>query len=301
MIFVGYKLKRNCDCRDFGLKSFEHLKDFLDSQYAFFSEELQTRAQLPDPLLIVRQYAHDRYFAEIALFCALLSYGNARAIVRFLSRVDFGLLSAQDSLRDYMQDSMQECVAPNPSLYYRFQSAEDIAHLLDIFRILCAQGGVKEIFLHGYKHVTHTPFKILNAIYYTIAHLWKIARSLNIKNSQGLSFALGSAENLVPFNPRGRSALKRWNMFARWLVRKDDVDFGLWNEIAPSELLIPLDTHTFSTAHKIGLLTRKSADLQAVIELSQNLKTLCPKDPVHYDFALYRIGQERVELDSYLF
>ncbi|WP_181882598.1 MULTISPECIES: TIGR02757 family protein [unclassified Helicobacter] len=284
--------------------SFERFKDFLDFQYALFSEELQTRAQLPDPLLVVRQYAHDRHFAEIALFCALLSYGNARAIVSFLSRVDFGLFSAQDCMRDCMQDSMQDFIqerlTPNPSLYYRFQSAEDIAHLLKIFRILCAQGGVKEIFLHGYKHATHTPFKILNAIYHTIAHLWEIARTLKIESSQGLSFALGSAENLVPFNPRGRSALKRWNMFARWLVRKDGVDFGLWSEIAPSELLIPLDTHTFNTARKLGLLTRKSADLQAVIELSQNLKTLCPKDPMRYDFALYRIGQQRVELDSAL-
>lgn len=268
--------------------SFECFKDFLDSQYAFFSEELQTDKQLPDPLLVVRQYAENRHFSEIALFCALLSYGNARAIVSFLSRVDFTLFSTQDF------------AVSNPSLYYRFQSAEDIAHLLEIFRILSAQGGVKEIFLYGYKHITHTPFRILNAIYYTIAHLWEIARVLKIKSSQGLSFALGNAENLVPFNPRGRSALKRWNMFARWLVRKDGVDFGLWSEIAPSELLIPLDTHTFNTARKLGLLTRKSADLQAVIELSQNLKTLCPKDPMRYDFALYRIGQQRVELDSIL-
>lgn len=262
--------------------------EFLESQYALYSEELQTHARLQDPLLVVRQYADNKHFAEIALFCALLSYGNVRAIVNFLSRVDFTLFSTQN------------CIAPNPSLYYRFQSAEDIAHLLEIFRILCAQGGVKEVFLYGYKHITHTPFRILNAIYYTIEHLLEIARTLKIESSKGLSFALGNAENLVPFNPRGRSALKRWNMFARWLVRKDGVDFGLWNEIAPSELLIPLDTHTFSIAQELGLLTRKSADLQAVIELTQNLKTLCPKDPVRYDFALYRIGQQRVKLDSIL-
>ncbi|WP_066386832.1 hypothetical protein [Helicobacter himalayensis] len=58
--------------------SFERFKDFLDSQYAFFSEELQTDKQLPDPLLVVRQYAENRHFSEIALFCALLSYGGMR-------------------------------------------------------------------------------------------------------------------------------------------------------------------------------------------------------------------------------
>lgn len=33
------------------------------------------------------------------------------------------------------------------------------------------------------------------------------------------------------------------NMYLRWMVHKDDcgVDFGIWKNIAPSQLIIPLD------------------------------------------------------------
>ena len=42
----------------------------------------------------------------------------------------------------------------------------------------------------------------------------------------------------------------------------------------------------------MGLLTRKSNDYQAVRELTERLKKLCPDDPVKYDFALFAFGVE---------
>ena len=81
-------------------------------------------------------------------------------------------------------------------------------------------------------------------------------------------------------------------MFLRWMVRKDDrgVDFGIWNRISPSQLFIPLDIHVETVARKLGLLTRKQTDWQAVEELTQNLRLLDPNDPVRYDFALFGLG-----------
>ena len=43
----------------------------------------------------------------------------------------------------------------------------------------------------------------------------------------------------------------------------------------------------------MGLLTRKSNDFKAVIELTNNLKALCPDDPVKYDFAMFGYGISR--------
>ena len=65
------------------------------------------------------------------------------------------------------------------------------------------------------------------------------------------------------------------------------------------DLLIPLDTHTFNISRKIGLLTRKQYDLKAVIELTETLKKFDKNDPVKYDFAIYRIGQEKINLNDY--
>jgi len=55
-----------------------------------------------------------------------------------------------------------------------------------------------------------------------------------------------------------------------------------------------LDTHTFNVGKKLGLIDRKSYDFQAVLELTQSLKDIDENDPVKYDFALYRLGQERL-------
>jgi uncharacterized protein (TIGR02757 family) len=88
--------------------------------------------------------------------------------------------------------------------------------------------------------------------------------------------------------------MKRWMMYLRWMVRHDHLDMGLWNGICPSQLIMPLDTHTFSVATKLGLLHRKQCDFRAAIELTEVLKMFDAKDPIKYDFALYRLGQEGI-------
>lgn len=93
-------------------------------------------------------------------------------------------------------------------------------------------------------------------------------------------------------NPEAGAAAKRINMFLRWMVRNDQagVDFGCWEKISPSLLLCPLDVHSGRTARKLGLLTRTQDDRRAVEELTGSLRSLNPKDPVAYDFALYGLG-----------
>jgi uncharacterized protein (TIGR02757 family) len=81
-------------------------------------------------------------------------------------------------------------------------------------------------------------------------------------------------------------------MFLRWMVRQDNngVDFGLWTDIPTSKLSCPLDVHTGNIARKLGLLKRKQNDQKALRKLDQQLRTLDPKDPVKYDFALFGLG-----------
>ena len=82
-------------------------------------------------------------------------------------------------------------------------------------------------------------------------------------------------------------------MFLRWMVRKDEIDFGLWRKIETKNLIIPLDTHTFNISKKLGLLHRKTYDLESAILLTNKLKEFDPNDPVKYDFAIYRMGQNK--------
>jgi uncharacterized protein (TIGR02757 family) len=95
-------------------------------------------------------------------------------------------------------------------------------------------------------------------------------------------------------SPLQKSTCKRLNMFLRWMVRKDDcgVDFGIWNQIKPSELIMPCDLHVDRVARKLNLITRKQTDWQTAVELTQRLREFDPADPVKYDFALFGLGIE---------
>ena len=96
-------------------------------------------------------------------------------------------------------------------------------------------------------------------------------------------------ESLLP-NPEKGSAMKRANLFMRWMTRHDDVDPGGWNRISPARLIIPLDTHIFRISRALGLTKRKVADLKTALEITDAFRDVCPEDPVRYDFVLSRPG-----------
>ncbi|ETD27162.1 TIGR02757 family protein [Helicobacter canis NCTC 12740] len=179
--------------------------------------------------------------------------------------------------------------------YYRFQTSNDVKLLFASLACIIAQGGLESSFSRK-----APPLAVISAISQAIcSHASRIlasplyapffshdycARFLASRQfSQGFSF-------LVGFSPS--SPLKRWNMFLRWLTRKDHIDLGLWQDLlSPSDLLLPLDTHTLRISRALTLLQRKSYDRKAVLEVSAALKRFCAHDPIRYDFALYRIGQ----------
>lgn len=95
-------------------------------------------------------------------------------------------------------------------------------------------------------------------------------------------------------SPSQKSTCKRLNMFLRWMVRKDNcgVDFGIWNKIKPSDLIMPCDLHVDRVARKLKLIDRKQTDWQTAVELTERLCEFDPADPVKYDFALFGLGIE---------
>jgi uncharacterized protein (TIGR02757 family) len=95
-------------------------------------------------------------------------------------------------------------------------------------------------------------------------------------------------------SPSQKSTCKRLNMFLRWMVRKDNcgVDFGIWNKLKPSDLIMPCDLHVDRVARKLKLITRKQTDWQTAVELTERLREFDPADPVKYDFALFGLGIE---------
>ena len=102
---------------------------------------------------------------------------------------------------------------------------------------------------------------------------------------------IGDGYKFMLSNPKNKGAMKRMNMFLRWMIRKNSpVDLGVWSFLSPSELLIPLDVHVGNISRSQGLLKRKQNDFKSVLELTDVLKEFDSNDPVKYDFALFGFG-----------
>jgi len=221
-----------------------------------------------DPIMVAHRYKDP----EISLICALFSYGNVKQIVKFLDSLDFSLLNESDAVID---NSLQ-------NHYYRFQTAADITVLFIALKRLHVNQTLEEVFQNAYNEKK----SVIDGINALIEKL----NSLYVHHSRGYTFLLSK----VSTKTKGAGALKRWMMFLRWMVRDDNIDMGLWKGIDKADLIIPLDTHTFNVSRRLGLLQRKTYDLQAAIELTNKLKTFDETDPLKYDFALYRLGQEKI-------
>lgn len=96
--------------------------------------------------------------------------------------------------------------------------------------------------------------------------------------------------NGIP-NEKSQSACKRLNMFLRWMCRqKSPVDFGIWTICPQNKLIIPLDTHVHKQALRLGLVKRRTPDLQTAIEITDRFAEIFPDDPTKGDFALFGYG-----------
>jgi uncharacterized protein (TIGR02757 family) len=244
------------------------VKRLLDAEIEKRNTDTELSYERPDPLLVASRYKDE----SIALICVLFGYGNARLIVKFLESLDFSLLEASE---EQIQHSLKKH-------YYRFQKPQDVTALFIALKRLKEIDSIENIFYEGYRKEEN----ILEGLWHFIGTL----QSLYAYESYGYGFLIGK----IPRKSSLAGSYKRYMMYLRWMVRKDQLDMGLWQKIDPKDLLMPLDTHTFSMARKLGLLKRKSCDMKAAIELTRQFREWDPKDPVKYDFALYRIGQEKI-------
>jgi len=110
----------------------------------------------------------------------------------------------------------------------------------------------------------------------------------------------GDCGHLLP-DPSKRSACKRLNLMLRWLVRRDAVDPGGWERLAPSKLVIPVDVHMHRAGLAFGFTSRKQAGLATALEITAGFRRISPDDPVKYDFSLTRLGiRADADLDAFL-
>ena len=232
-----------------------------------------------DPIQFPHRYKIKEEIELAGFIASLFAYGSRKVFIKKLdeifSKTDGDLLGFIKN-GDFLSLKGFE---------YRFSKENDI---IPIFKILSKlyneSAGFEELFAYAKNNATIQEGELgwgLNYLQSVVDYFYT-----NAPKTVGQGFF-----HMLP-NPKNGGAMKRMNMFLRWMVRKGPVDLGIWNFIKPSELLIPLDVHVARVSRELGLLIRKSNDFRAVLELMYHLRKFCPEDPVKYDFAMFAFGVE---------
>ncbi len=245
------------------------MRDWLEIQYSRYNRR---RFVDPDPLACVYGYGDPAEREIAALIAASLAYGRVSQIIRSVSDI---LNRMGRSPRAYLESTAPDRIGQDMAGFvHRFARDDHLtALLLAVQQILERHGSLKRCFLSHLEDSEETVFPALCRF------------SEELRESGGP----GRPDHLVACPEKG-SACKRMNLFLRWLVRKDRVDPGGWEAVNPSRLIIPLDTHMFRICSKLGLTSRKQANMKTAIEITEAFRQWSPEDPVKYDFTLTRFG-----------
>lgn len=226
-----------------------------------------------DPVQFPRRFSDIRDIEIVSFLVASIAWGNRKMILRDAEKM-LRLMDGQPY--HYTMEKGYEELSDNENIHRTF-FMRDFKYFLR---------GLNEIYSH---HETIDAFNshLKNRMPDT-PPAWVLVDAMNAVFSRVCD---GTPSNrCLPLNTR-TSALKRVNMALRWLVRNDGiVDMGVWKSIAPAQLYIPLDVHVGNVSRALGILNRKSNDRLAVMELTDNLRTIRPNDPTIYDFALFGLG-----------
>jgi uncharacterized protein (TIGR02757 family) len=249
------------------------LAEILEKKYAFFNHP---RFIEHDPIQIPHQFTLLQDKEIMGFWVAILSWGQRKTI-----------LNNARQLIEFMDGSPFEFIMKH-----------------------------QESDLKRFEHFKHRTFQYSDTLYFINFFKRHYSNHASLESAFLLNHQLDNEnikESLIAFHnyffepyyapkrtekhistPARNSACKRICMFLRWFVRKDEmgVDFGLWKNILPSQLICPLDIHSQTSAEKLGLITPGPANWNKAVELTNKLKELDDKDPVKYDFSLYGMGIE---------
>jgi uncharacterized protein (TIGR02757 family) len=253
------------------------LKPYLDEQanrieYSFCLKN--------DPVQFVHAFDDRKDQAIAGFFAALMAWGRRDVVISktddLLQRMDYRPL-------DFILGSKDQQTECFDGFKHRTFKPVDMTWLTRCLQKIFLQYGSFECFwVHCYQISKETERELIAVFHHKFFDLY---HEIPVRTYKHIS------------NPEKGSPCKRLYMYLRWVIRNGSpVDPGFMDFMEPSELIIPLDVHCARQARRLGLLTRKSNDWKAAVELTRKMRLLDPDDPAKYDFALFGIGVEQKKI-----
>ncbi|MEW6467598.1 MAG: TIGR02757 family protein [Bacteroidota bacterium] len=241
----------------------DELKDFLEEKFRHYHQPAFIGH---DPVSIPHRFSRKEDIEIAGFLAASIAWGQRPVIIRNATRL---LELMEHAPYDFIMNAGPADLRPFERFIHRTFNGTDCVYFLRALKSIYRKGGLEKAFEGSSARDRIIRFR---KRFFSLKHAARTRKHVS--------------------DPAANSSAKRLNMFLRWMVRsrKGGVDFGLWKDISPSELMCPLDVHSGNVARKLGLLNRKQNDWRAVEELTVRLREFDPADPVKYDFALFGLG-----------
>jgi uncharacterized protein (TIGR02757 family) len=256
-------------------KTFDELKGLLDSMVDRFNRP----SFIPnDPVSIPHRYSRKQDIEISGLFAAVLAWGQRPTIIRKSIEL---MKMMDDAPYDFILHHKEHDLTRLMTFKHRTFNTTDTLYFVEFLRWFYREHhSLEDAFLPntGAASVESGLIRFQNTFF-------------------SLDHAPRRTRKHIP-TPERKSTCKRLNMYLRWMVRNDNhgVDFGIWKRISPAQLICPCDVHVDRVARRLKLIRRKQTDWLTALELTENLRKIDPADPVKYDYALFGMGVEKVDV-----
>jgi uncharacterized protein (TIGR02757 family) len=233
-----------------------------------------------DPIQIVRRFSRgdDR---EIVAFCAAgLAFGRVSSVMQSIQRL-VDVMEGQPG-QFVRQFEPARDGAPLRKFVHRWIRGVDVIALLWVLhQMLERSGSVESFFLEG----DAGGEDVRDAL----DSFSQRAMALDLRTAYGRVPARPGVAYFFP-RPSAGSGCKRLNLFMRWMVRRDELDLGVWTRVSPARLIVPLDTHIIRVGRCLALTRYTSPGWPMALDITRALRRLDPDDPVKYDFSVCHLG-----------
>jgi uncharacterized protein (TIGR02757 family) len=230
-----------------------------------------------DPIGPVRQYRGQANLEIAGLVGACLAFGNVKTLRAKVANV-FERMGPEIARA---ADDELEVFAKMAGFQHRVYRGEDVARLIiGARRVQRTHGSLERCFALALRRAG-----TLRPALAEWADLVRVAGGLDA----AARLRRGAAHILA--DPNKTSGCKRLLLYLRWMVRADDgVDLGLWKQVSPSLLMIPVDTHLYKLSRNLGFTRRTTLTWATTEEITSALRRLDPADPARFDFPLCHMG-----------
>jgi uncharacterized protein (TIGR02757 family) len=243
------------------------LKKELERLYIKYKQKYSS----DDPVWSLHNFKDKRDIEVLGLIASCYSYGQIGRINKFIGKF---LERVEERPYEFIFNfNLKRDGKIFRGMNYRFNNENDLINLLENIRVnLKKYGSLLKLFLINYSDEDES---ILNGLRFFSDSL----RIKYVRNLKGFDYLMPDVSK--------NSTCKRLNLFLRWMVRKDEIDTGIWGKkVNKSKLIMPVDVHVYRVSRQMKLAGRKSCDMKFAIELTERLKKYDSSDPVKYDFAL---------------